>query len=462
MGGSFDFVGDIIDTGGDFVGDVFDTVGDIGGDIIDVGGDILGDIGDVVGDLDFGDALQAFVLSGGNPYAAAIAATGVDESLGFNPGSFMSGDFSSFGDFSSGFDPGSVGFDFSAPDLGEVGDFTDYLSSAEDFANLPNLGESLGDIVDYTDLVNQGGGDFMDYLQTGADTAGDFSDYLKTGADTAGDFSDYLQTSVDGGGGDLLETGGESIYTDYPLDTTPSPVLTGGESIYTDYPLDTTPGIGDTIQSGLDDAIKMYKKYGKPAASIAKLITSYQAGKLSKKQQEDLNRRIQAELDAQKAKQAGFQRQIDTGQLAKLDIRRGTTPTVAGYNPVFARGGQVRNKYNIGGITELMAGLSLPSIEEILGTYEKYKDPISELLKYGTSYYAGKLSKKQQEEFNRKLQAQYEERKREQQEFQNKIDRGELSKLNITRGTTPTVRMAMGGLTNVGPRYNMGIMGLNR
>ena len=436
MGSIGDFAGDIIDTGGDFVGDVFDTVGDIGGDIIDVGGDILGDIGDVVGDLDFGDALQAFVLSGGNPYAAAIAATGVDESLGFNPGSFMSGDFSSFGDFSSGFDPGSVGFDFSAPDFSEVGDFTDYLSSAEDFANLPNLGESLGDIVDYTDLINQGGGDFMDYLQTGVEQGGDFSDYLSKLEDfnklpdivgETGDFSDYLSKLED--------------FNKLP---------------------DVPKGIGDIVQGGLDDAIEMYKKYGKPAASIGKLITSYQAGKLSKKQQEDLNRRIQAELDAQKAKQAGFQKQIDTGQLAKLDIRRGTTPTVAGYNPVFARGGQVRNKYNIGGITELMAGLSLPSIDEILGTYEKYKDPISELLKYGTSYYAGKLSKKQQEEFNRKLQAQYEERKREQQEFQNKIDRGELSKLNITRGTTPTVRMAMGGLTNVGPRYNMGIMGLNR
>ena len=436
MGSIGDFAGDIIDTGGDFVGDVFDTVGDIGGDIIDVGGDILGDIGDVVGDLDFGDALQAFVLSGGNPYAAAIAATGIDESLGFNPGSFMSGDLSSFGDFSSGFDPGSVGFDLSAPDFSEVGDFSDYLSSAEDFANLPNLGESLGDIVDYTDLVNQGGGDFMDYLQTGVEQGGDFTDYLSKLEDfnklpdivgETGDFTDYLSTLED--------------FNKLP---------------------DVPKGIGDIVQGGLDDAIEMYKKYGKPAASIAKLITSYQAGKLSKKQQEDLNRRIQAELDAQKAKQAGFQRQIDTGQLAKLDIRRGTTPTVAGYNPVFARGGQVRNKYNIGGITELMAGLSLPSIEEILGTYEKYKDPISELLKYGTSYYAGKLSKKQQEEFNRKLQAQYEERKREQQEFQNKIDRGELSKLNITRGTTPTVRMAMGGLTNVRPRYNMGIMGLNR
>ena len=434
MGGSFDFVGDIIDTGGDFVGDVFDTVGDIGGDIIDVGGDILGDIGDVVGDLDFGDALQAFVLSGGNPYAAAIAATDIDESLGFNPGSFMSGDLSSFGDF-SGFDPGSVGFDLSAPDFSEVGDFTDYLSSAEDFANLPNLGESLGDIVDYTDLINQGG-DFSDYLQTGVEQGGDFTDYLSKLEDfnklpdivgETGDFSDYLSKLED--------------FNKLP---------------------DVPKGIGDIVQGGLDDAIEMYKKYGKPAASIAKLITSYQAGKLSKKQQEDLNRRIQAELDAQKAKQAGFQKQIDTGQLAKLDIRRGTTPTVAGYNPVFAKGGQVRNKYNIGGITELMAGLSLPSIEEILGTYKKYKDPVSELLKYGTSYYAGKSSKKQQEELNRKLQASFDEQKRKQDEFQNKIERGELAKMDIRRGTTPTVRMAMGGLTNVGPRYNMGIMGLNR
>jgi F0F1-type ATP synthase delta subunit len=417
MGGGFDFVSDIIDTGSDFVGDVFDTVGDIGGDIIDVGGDILGDIGDVVGDLDLGDALQAFVLSGGNPYAAAVAATGIDESLGFNPGSFMSGDFGSFGDL-GGFEPGSVGFDLGTPDFSGIdtsgiGDFSDYLSSAEDFANLPNLGKSLGDIVDYTDLVNQGGGDFMDYLQTGVEQGGDFTDYLSKLED----------------------------FNKLP---------------------DVPKGIGDVVQGGLDDAIEIYKKYGKPAADIAKLITSYQAGKLSKKQQEDLNRRIQQQLDEQRAKQAGFQSKIDTGQLAKLDIRRGTTPTVAGYTPIFARGGQVRNKYNVGGITELMAGLSLPSIEEILGTYKKYKDPISELLKYGTSYYAGKLSKKQQEELNRKLQASFDEQKRKQEEFQNKIDRGELAKLDIRRGTTPTVRMAMGGLTNFRPRYNMGIMGLNR
>ena len=425
---------------GDFFGDVIDTGGDILGGVGDVIGDVAGGIGDLVGDLDLGDALQAFIMSGGNPYAAAIAATGVDESLGFNPGSFMSGDFSSFGDF-SGFDPGSVGFDLSAPDFSGIdtsglGDFSDYLSSAGDFANLPNLGENLGDIVNYTDLVNQGGGDFMDYLQTGVEQGGDFTDYLSKLEDfnklpdvmgEAGDFTDYLSTLED--------------FNKLP---------------------DVPKGIGDIIQGGLDDTIEMYKKYGKPAASIAKLITSYEAGRLSKKQQEELNRKIQQQLDEQRAKQTGFQSKIDTGQLGKLDIRRGTTPTVAGYNPVFARGGQVRNKYNIGGITELMAGLSLPSIEEILGSYEKYKDPLSELLKYGTSYYAGKLSKKQQEELNRFKQAQYDEQRRKQEEFQNKIERGELAKMDIRRGTTPTVRMAMGGLTNVRPRYNMGIMGLNK
>jgi DNA-binding transcriptional MerR regulator len=428
MGGAFDFVGDIIDTGGDILGGVGDVIGDV-----------AGGIGDLVGDLDLGDALQAFVMSGGNPYAAAIAATGVDESLGFNPGSFMSGDFSSFG----GGDLGGIGgggFDLSVPDFGGLGDLGNFdiseVGSGFDLGNLGNLGENLGDIVDYTDLINQGGGDFMDYLQI---------------PDVGG------LGGVGQGGFDLSipDVGGLGSLGNFDISEVGSGINLGDLG-------NLGTGIGDIVQGGLDDAIDIYKKYGKPVASIAKLITSYEAGKLSKKQQEELNRKIQQQIDEQKAKQAGFQSKIDTGQLDKLDIRRGTIPTVAGYTPIFAKGGQVRNKYNIGGITELMAGLSLPSIEEILGTYGKYKDPLSELLKYGTSYYAGKLSKKQQEELNRFKQAQYDEQRRKQEEFQNKIERGELAKLDIRRGETPTVRMAMGGLTNVGPGYNMGIMGLNR
>jgi hypothetical protein len=429
MGGAFDFVGDIIDTGGDILGGVGDVIGDV-----------AGGIGDLVGDLDLGDALQAFIMSGGNPYAAAIAATGVDESLGFNPGSFMSGDFSGFG----GGDLGGIGgggFDLSVPDFGGLGDLGNFdiseVGSGFDLGNLGNLGENLGDVVNYTDLVNQGGGDFMDYLQTGVDQGGDFKDYLSTLEDfnklpdivnQGGDFTDYLSTLED--------------FNNLP---------------------DVPKGIGDVVQGGLDDAINIYKKYGKPAASIAKLITSYEAGRLSTKQQKELNAKIQAEIDTFNAKKSAFQSQVSSGALPQLNISRGTYSPVRKYNPVFAaNGGTIRKKYGAGGITELIASLTMPSMEDILGGYEKYGDPIAQLLKYGLSYGAGKLSKKQQEELNRLKQAQYDKYNEEKSAFSDLIASGNLPSLNIKKGTTPTVQMAMGGITNLRPRTSMGIMGVNR
>jgi hypothetical protein len=425
---------------GDFFGDVIDTGGDILGGVGDVIGDVAGGIGDLVGDLDLGDALQAFIMSGGNPYAAAIAATGVDESLGFNPGSFMSGDFSGFG----GGDLGGIGgggFDLSVPDFGGLGDLGNFdiseVGSGFDLGNLGNLGENLGDVVNYTDLVNQGGGNFMDYLQTGVDQGGDFTDYLSTLEDfnklpdvmnQGGDFTDYLSTLED--------------FNKLP---------------------DVPKGIGDIVQGGLDDAINIYKKYGKPVASIAKLITSYEAGKLSKKQQEELNRKIQAEFDAYNAKKSAFQSQVSSGSLPQLNISRGTYSPVRKYNPVFAaNGGAIRKKYGTGGITELIASLTMPSMEDILGGYEKYGDPIAQLLKYGISYGAGRLSKKQQEELNKLKQAQYDKYNEEKSAFADLIASGNLPKLNITKGSTPTVQMAMGGITNLRPRTSMGIMGVNR
>jgi hypothetical protein len=411
---------------GDFFGDVIDTGGDILGGVGDVIGDVAGGIGDLVGDLDLGDAVQAFIMSGGNPYAAAIAATGVDESLGFNPGSFMSGDFSSFG----GGDLGGIGgggFDLSVPDFGGLGDLGNFdiseVGSGFDLGNLGNLGENLGDVVNYTDLVNQGGGDFMDYLQTGVDQGGDFTDYLSTLEDfnklpdivnQGGDFTDYLSTLED--------------FNNLP---------------------DVPKGIGDVVQGGLDDAINIYKKYGKPAASIAKLITSYEAGRLSTKQQKELNAKIQAEIDAFNAKKSGFAGQIGSGSLPQLNISRGNYSPVVGYNPVYARGGSVRKKYGIGGIADILAGLNLPSLEEISGTYEKYKDPASDIFKLFTSYKAKELAEKQQKELNRKMQESYDKYNKDKSEFSNLISSGNLPKLNITKGSTPTVRMANGGIMGV-------------
>jgi hypothetical protein len=70
----------------------------------------------------------------------------------------------------------------------------------------------------------------------------------------------------------------------------------------------------------------------------------------------------------------------------------------------------------------------MPSMEDILGGYEKYGDPIAQLLKYGLSYGAGQLSKKQQEQLNRLKQAQYDKYNEEKSAFADLISSGNLTK----------------------------------
>jgi hypothetical protein len=432
---------------GDFFGDVIDTGGDILGGVGDVIGDVAGGIGDLVGDLDLGDAVQAFIMSGGNPYAAAIAATGVDESLGFNPGSFMSGDFSSFG----GGDIGGIGgggFDLSVPDFGGLGDLGNFdISEVGSGFDLGNLGENLGDIVDYGDY-NQIG-DAYDTTKSVLDNLGDLRDYGDY--NQIGDAYDTTKSVLDNLG-DLRDYGDYNQIGD-AYDTTKSVLDNLGDlRDYGDYnqigdAYDTTKsvldtGIGGTIRGGLDTAVEWYKKYGKMAGDVAKLVTSYEAGKLSKKQQEELNRKIQAEYDAYNTKKSAFQSQISSGQLPQLNISKSSYSPVVGYNPVYAKGGSVRKKYGIGGIADILAGLNLPSLEEISGTYEKYKDPASDIFKLFTSYKAKELAEKQQKELNRKMQESYDKYNKDKFEFSNLISSGNLPKLNITKGSTPTVRMS--------------------
>jgi hypothetical protein len=95
------------------MGGVVSSIGDVFGGAADFVGDVVGGVGDFVGDvasnIDIGDAIQAYVMSGGNPYAAAFAATDFDEELGFNPASFydpVSGGFS----FAPGNVPGGSGY----------------------------------------------------------------------------------------------------------------------------------------------------------------------------------------------------------------------------------------------------------------------------------------------------------------------------------------------------------------
>jgi hypothetical protein len=91
----------------------------------------IGDVvGDAVKDFDVKDAAKAFVMSGGNPYAAAFAGTSGDEKLGFNPFSFTSGGFGtgqpfSFAPQSGGF-PGTGG-GFPGTGGGDLGGIADIL-----------------------------------------------------------------------------------------------------------------------------------------------------------------------------------------------------------------------------------------------------------------------------------------------------------------------------------------------
>jgi len=442
MGSIGDFLGDVIDTGGDILGGIGDTVGDVAGGIGDVLGDVAGGIGDLVGNLDLADAAKAFIMSGGNPYAAAFAATDLDESLGFNPGSFMSGDFTDFG----GGDIGGGGFNIGSPDFGDY----NQLGSAYDTTS--NVLGSTGDIINYGDYLNNIPTDAFD----GPSIISNGGFNIPTDA--------FDGPTITGGGFDISNDAfdGPSIIADQPFD---------GPTISTDKPFDgptistTTPGIGGTIKGGLDTALEWYKKYGNMAGTVGKLISSYYAGQLSKKQQEELNKKIQAEYDAYNAKKSQFANQIASGSLPKLNISRGTYSPVVGYNPVnAANGGYIRGQYAGGGLTDLLASLTMPNMEDILGGYEKYGNPIGQLLKYGLSYGAGELSKKQQKELNRLKQAQYDKYNEEKSAFSDLISSGNLAKMNIQKGSTPVVAAARGGIMNLRPRVrsNLGIMGVNR
>lgn len=88
-----DVVSDVIGAGGNIVqGGV-----DILGNVVETGGDFIDEAGKVVSDLDIEDAVTTYVMTGGNPYAAAFAATSGDEKLGFNPAAFYDPSAGTFG-----------------------------------------------------------------------------------------------------------------------------------------------------------------------------------------------------------------------------------------------------------------------------------------------------------------------------------------------------------------------------
>jgi hypothetical protein len=112
MSGGGGFIGDIVGGVGDIIGGagkVVEKAVDYSGKLVDK---TVGTVADLAKNIDIEDAAKTFILTGGNPYAAAFAATDYDEKLGFNPASFYNPTTGGFGfDTGNSFVAGDNPFD---------------------------------------------------------------------------------------------------------------------------------------------------------------------------------------------------------------------------------------------------------------------------------------------------------------------------------------------------------------
>jgi hypothetical protein len=181
MGGVVSSIGDALGGAADFVGDVVGGVGDF--------------VGDVASNIDIGDAIKAYVMSGGNPYAAAFAATDFDEELGFNPLSF--------------YDPASGGFSFSpgnVPGGGYQGGFIKTgIDSLDQALSLAKSGYDIYNLYDQKQQPAQQPIPSLTYQQTSSGTQVDPNAFGKglqysfmAGLPEFGDIQKIITNSVSG------------------------------------------------------------------------------------------------------------------------------------------------------------------------------------------------------------------------------------------------------------------------
>jgi hypothetical protein len=192
------------------MGGVVDSIGDVFGGAADFVGDVVGGVGDFVGDvasnIDIGDAIKAYVMSGGNPYAAAFAATDFDEDLGFNPMSF--------------YDPASGGFSFAPGNVpgggGYGGGFIKTgIDSLDQALSVAKSGYDLYNLYDQKQQPAQQPIPSLTYQQTSSGTQVDPGAFGKglqysfmAGLPELGDITSIITKSVSGLGNILMSAFG--------------------------------------------------------------------------------------------------------------------------------------------------------------------------------------------------------------------------------------------------------------
>jgi hypothetical protein len=166
MSGGGGFIGDIVGGVVGGVGKVVEKAVDYSGKLVDK---TVGTVADLAKNIDIEDAAKTFILTGGNPYAAAFAATDYDEKLGFNPASFYNPTTGGFG-----FDTGSSFMPESTSSVGSIG-LPDLISGGGIGGG---INRSWSDVIDFNQVAKTGIDKLSTFAQRSPEQA---TQYAQTG-----------------------------------------------------------------------------------------------------------------------------------------------------------------------------------------------------------------------------------------------------------------------------------------
>jgi hypothetical protein len=379
MGGIVSSIGDALGGAADFVGDVVGGVGNF--------------VGDVASNIDIGDAIKAYVMSGGNPYAAAFAATDFDEELGFNPMSF--------------YDPASGGFSFSPGNVpgggGYQGGFIKTgIDTLDQALSLAKSGYDIYNLYDQKQQPAQQPIPSLTYQQTSGGTQVDpnaFGQGLQysfiAGLPEFGDIQKIITNSVSGLGNILMNAFGTENLSEVIKKYGPAVLsVIGGKLSYDDQKRinDIVMGVYNKYNVGTE-LKKLQYRTGEGLASLPIFRSSRQLGSQTTP---TAPQRTAADVVVRpKAQEGGIMQTLpmDYGKALQIPAQQQTmfTPTgSAASNPLLNYGQTnlgkaggtplVRNNFQEGGLSDFYKGEEpiIPRIENIGGLLDQAEKSIGE------------------------------------------------------------------------------------
>jgi hypothetical protein len=361
MGGVVSSIGNALGGAADFVGNVVGGVGDF--------------VGDVASNIDIGDAIKAYVMSGGNPYAAAFAATDFDEELGFNPLSF--------------YDPASGGFSFSpgnVPGGGYQGGFIKTgIDSLDQALSLAKSGYDIYNLYDQKQQPAQQPIPSLTYQQTSSGTQVDPNAFGKglqysfmAGLPEFGDIQKIITNSVSGLGNILTGAFGTDNLSEVIKKYGPAVLsVIGGKLSYDDQKRinDIVMGVYNKYNVGTE-LKKLQYRTGEGLASLPVFRSTKQLGSQTTP---TAPQRTAADVVIRPKAQMGGIMQLGSEQDQSIYPRLETLSQNLGQAEQTL--GQPSNQFDVSSITTAVTGKPQGfaeggmsyKIEDLLDEYKKFK-----------------------------------------------------------------------------------------